>query len=64
MIEETCWGWLPAVLFSSHDACGVVLSEGSFGKLGDALSGADRLESFVSLLCSVDTAVLEHELVC
>ena len=34
--EEDGWGWLPGVLFLGHDACGVVVSEGSFGKLGVA----------------------------
>ena len=32
--EEAGWCWLPGVLFFGHDACGVVFSEGSFGKLG------------------------------
>ena len=34
--KEAGWGWLPGVLFLGHDACGVVFSEGKFGKFGVA----------------------------
>ena len=61
--EEVGWGWLPAIPFLCHNASRMVFAEGSLSKFRVAQFGADCLESFMGLSCSVGAAVLEHKLV-